>query len=67
MERALQQLPGLLWVYVNPATEMAYVEYALGVVSLEEMGQAVGSVGLRPVLPLSGSHRFGKDEKAAST
>lgn len=27
VERALEQVPGVTRVYVNPATEMAYVEY----------------------------------------
>ncbi len=39
-ERAVRRLPGVLWVYVNPATEMAYVEYAPEVVSLDEIARA---------------------------
>ena len=27
VERALARIPGVVYVYVNPATEMAYVEY----------------------------------------
>jgi len=27
IERALTRTPGVVYVYVNPATEMAYVEY----------------------------------------
>jgi copper chaperone CopZ len=27
IERALARTPGVVYVYVNPATEMAYVEY----------------------------------------
>jgi copper chaperone CopZ len=27
VERALARTPGVVYVYVNPATEMAYIEY----------------------------------------
>lgn len=27
VERALAQTPGVVYVYINPATEMAYIEY----------------------------------------
>ena len=51
LEKVLRGLPGVHWVYVNPATEMAYVEYAAELVDLGEIGRAVESVGFRAVLP----------------
>jgi copper chaperone CopZ len=46
-ERALAHLKGVSSVYVNPATEMAYVEYDPSVVSPDDLVRAVGEVGLR--------------------
>ncbi len=51
VEKALRRLPGVYWVYANPATEMAYVEYSEGQVSLSDMREAIWAVGFRAVLP----------------
>ena len=51
IEKVLRRLAGVYWVYVNPATEMAYVEYASEQVSLGEIARAVESAGFRAVLP----------------
>jgi len=47
VERALVKLPGVVRVYVNPATEMAYVEYDPERLGWEQLAAAVESVGLR--------------------
>lgn len=46
-ERALAQLAGVRRVYVNPATEMAYVEYIPGLVTPQQMIAAVAGTGLQ--------------------
>ncbi len=51
IERALQQVPGVIRAYVNPATEMAYVEYDPDLVGLDELKEAIESLGYRTVLP----------------
>lgn len=47
VERALAKLPGVMRVYVNPAMEMAYVEYDPTRLSWEQLAAAVESVGFR--------------------
>lgn len=47
LERALLRVPGVLRVYVNPATEMAYVEYDPARVAPGELAAAVARTGLR--------------------
>ena len=54
VERALARTPGVMYVYVNPATEMAYIEYdpALSdpdrlVKVVEHSGFRAGKPGLR--------------------
>ncbi len=47
VERALAKLPGVSRVYVNPATEMAYVEYDPERLSWEQLVAAVESAGFR--------------------
>ncbi len=51
LERVLRRLPGVTWVYVNPATEMAYVEYSPDQIMLDDVARAVESAGFRTVLP----------------
>ena len=45
IERVLAKLPGVLRVYVNPATEMAYVQYDPAHCSVEALLAAVDAVG----------------------
>ena len=47
VERALAKLPGVVRVYVNPATEMAYVEYDPARLRWEQLVAAVEAVGFR--------------------
>ena len=47
LERALTRLKGVLSVYVNPATEMAYVEYDPSITSPRDLARAVEEVGLK--------------------
>lgn len=46
-ERALAKVPGVLVVYVNPATEMAYVEYDPQLMDTAQLVAAVERTGLR--------------------
>jgi len=47
LERALERAPGVVWVYINPATEMAYVEYDAALATPSELVAVVEEVGLR--------------------
>ena len=47
LERHLRRLPGVIQVYVNPATEMAYVEYRADEVTAETISVAVERFGYR--------------------
>jgi P-type Cu+ transporter len=54
IERALRKVPGVEQVYVNPATEMAYIKYLTGVThadklvrAIEDAGFGAGEVGIR--------------------
>lgn len=47
VERVLAKLPGVSRVYVNPATEMAYVEYDPARLSWEQLAAAVERAGFR--------------------
>jgi cation transport ATPase len=47
VERALVRLPDVVHAYVNPATEMAYVEYDPEQVDNERMLKAVKQAGFR--------------------
>ena len=58
VERVLRRLPGVYWVYVNPATEMAYVEYAPDQVNLVEIGRGIESAGFHAVLPANASREL---------
>jgi len=46
-ERALARLKGVSSAYVNPATEMAYVEYDSSITCPRDLVQAVEGAGLR--------------------
>ena len=46
VEKALNEIPGVLSAYVNPATEAAYVEYDSDRCSLSDLEDAVRSVGI---------------------
>lgn len=45
VERAISRVPGIVEVYVNPATREAYVRYEPTTAALEELIPAVESVG----------------------
>jgi len=47
IERLLGNLPGVNDVYVNPATETAYVEYEPSEVSEEALAEAIHSAGYK--------------------
>lgn len=47
VERALAKVPGVSRAYVNPATEMAYVEYDPALARAEQLVAAVERVGFR--------------------
>lgn len=47
VERTLAKVPGVARVYVNPATEMAYVQYDPTVVEAQQLIHAVRQAGFR--------------------
>ena len=47
IERALARTLGVVYVYVNPATEMAYVEYDPALVDPDRLMKAVEHAGFR--------------------
>ena len=47
-ERALARLAGVIRVYVNPATEMAYVEFDPVLATPQQLVAALEVVGFRP-------------------
>ena len=49
VERALQARPGVIRAYVNPATEMAYVEYASGKVTADDLVKVVEGLGYEAI------------------
>jgi cation transport ATPase len=49
VERILAQQPGVLHVYVNPATEMAYVEYDPVLSDVTQLNAALERTGFRPI------------------
>lgn len=51
VERALANVPGVAHVYVNPATEMAYVQYDPTVVETQQLIHAVQQAGFRTGQP----------------
>ena len=51
VERALAKVPGVLRVYANPATELAYIDYDPSLVDLPQLVAAIESVGYRAGQP----------------
>jgi Cu+-exporting ATPase len=51
IERALARTPGVVHVYVNPATEMAYVEYDPTLADPDRLINVVEHAGFRAGLP----------------
>ncbi len=51
VERALAHTPGVTHSYVNPATEMAYVEYDPTKSNIERLVEAVRHSGFRAGVP----------------
>ncbi|NUQ10743.1 MAG: hypothetical protein HUU26_00225 [Gemmatimonadaceae bacterium] len=49
VERALRETPGVLRAYVNPATEMAYVEYDAAVCSSAVLSGVIASLDVGEV------------------
>lgn len=47
IERALARLPGVVRIYVNPATEMAYLEVDSSLITLEGVKATVEQLGFR--------------------
>src|SRR5574341_2099280 len=48
--RALGQLPGVIHAYVNPTTEMAYIEYDPGLIGEPDIAEAIDSAGFRAMI-----------------
>ena len=51
VERALARTPGVVYVYVNPATEMAYVEYDPALSDPDRLVKVVEHTGFRAGAP----------------
>ncbi len=51
VERALARTAGVVYVYVNPATEMAYVEYDPAQVDADRLTKVVEHAGFRAGVP----------------
>ena len=51
IERALARTPGVMYVYVNPATEMAYVEYDPTLADSDRLAKVVEHAGFRAGVP----------------
>ncbi len=51
VERALAQTPGVVYVYVNPATEMAYIEYDPALSDPDRLVKVVEHAGFRAGAP----------------
>lgn len=47
VERALARVPGVVRVYVNPMTEMAYIEYDPDACESDQFARAVERAGFR--------------------
>ncbi|HEU5348515.1 MAG TPA: heavy metal-associated domain-containing protein [Ktedonobacterales bacterium] len=52
VERALIKVPGVLRVYVNAATEMAYVQYDADRCTVDALEAAVVHAGFLPGTPI---------------
>ncbi len=51
LERVLQRMAEVVRAYVNPATEMAYIEYDPARIDLPALKRLIESAGYRTVLP----------------
>jgi copper chaperone CopZ len=51
IERALARTPGVMYVYVNPATEMAYIEYNPTLSDPDRLVKVVEDAGFRAGVP----------------
>ena len=51
IERALIRTPGVVHVYVNPAIEMAYVEYDPSLTDSDHLVAAIERTGFRAGVP----------------
>ncbi len=51
IERALARTPGVVYVYVNPATEMAYIEYDPAQSDPDHLSKVVEHAGFRVGVP----------------
>lgn len=51
VEQILARTTGVLRAYVNPLTEMAYVEYDTALVCADRLAEAVHRAGFRAGLP----------------
>jgi copper chaperone CopZ len=51
IERALARTSGVVYVYVNPATEMAYIEYDPALTDPNRLVEVVEHAGFRVGLP----------------
>lgn len=47
IERVLTHLPGVLRAYVNPATEIAYIDYDPATTDAVQLAQAIERTGYR--------------------
>lgn len=53
IERALARLPGVIRVYANPVTEMAYVQYDAAQVTIGQLVAAIEHVGFHSGVPIA--------------
>ena len=51
VERALARASGVVYVYVNPATEMAYIEYDPAISDPDRLVKVVEHAGFRAGVP----------------
>jgi len=51
VERVLTRLDGVLRVYVNPAMEVAYVDYDPGHITDDEIAKTIRELGYETALP----------------
>ena len=51
VERSLRSVPGVLNVYVNPATDRAYITYVGAYVTAADLRRSIERVGLRAGSP----------------
>lgn len=51
LERTLGKVPGVAYVYVNPATEMVYAEYDPALTGPDQIITAIGEAGFQASSP----------------